>query len=256
MTELAELLRLGEAALWQGALVFLRVGAMAAVLPGFGGEAVPMRVRLTLALAFTAIVGPAVPAPASAEPEIGVFLRYLATETLAGLALGLGVRLLVLALQTAGSIAANVTSLSQLLGGAQAEPLPAIGQVLTIGGLALAMMAGLHVRLAELMILSYTILPAGLFPEAAVMSDWGVAQVAGAFWLAFTLAAPFVMLSMLYNLTLGAINKAMPQLMVAFVGAPVITLGGLALLAASAPLMLSVWLEALHLFLGNPAAAR
>jgi flagellar biosynthetic protein FliR len=118
------------------------------------------------------------------------------------------------------------------------------------------MMAGLHVRLAELMILSYAILPAGLFPAAAVMSDWGVAQVARAFWLAFTLAAPFVILSMLYNLALGAINKAMPQLMVAFVGAPVITLGGLALLAASAPLMLSVWLEALHLFLGNPAAVR
>ncbi|KPQ20215.1 MAG: export protein, family 1, partial [Rhodobacteraceae bacterium HLUCCA24] len=142
MSDLAALLQLGETALWQGALVFLRVGAMAAVLPGFGAEAVPMRVRLALALAFTAIVAPAAPVAAPSTPEAGVFLRFLATETLAGLALGLGVRLLVLALQTAGSIAANATSLSQLLGGAQAEPLPAIGQVLTIGGLALAMMAG------------------------------------------------------------------------------------------------------------------
>lgn len=256
MTELSALLDLGEAALWQGALVFLRVGAMAAVLPGFGGQAVPMRVRLALALAFTAIVAPAAPVYAQATPDPGIFLRFLATETLAGLALGLGIRLFVLALQTAGSIAANATSLAQLLGGAQAEPLPAIGQVLTVGGLALAMMAGLHVRLAELMILSYAFLPAGLFPDAAAMSSWGVAQVARAFWLAFTLAAPFVILSMLYNLAIGAINKAMPQLMVAFVGAPVITLGGLALFSVAAPLMLSVWLEALHLFLSDPAAAR
>ncbi|RBI84632.1 type III secretion protein [Rhodosalinus halophilus] len=252
MNEATELARLLEPMLWQAALVFLRVGAIAAVLPGFGNEAVPMRIRLALALAFTAIVAPAAPIETDAEPALGPFLRFLTTETLTGLALGLGLRLMVLALQTAGAIAANATSLSQLLGGAQAEPIPAIGQVLTIGGLALAMMAGLHVRLAEFMILSYGLLPAGQFPDAAAFAAWGTGRVARAFWLAFTLAAPFVILSMLYNLALGAINKAMPQLMVAFVGAPVITLGGLALFAVAAPLMLSVWLDALHLFLETP----
>lgn len=252
MNALAELAGLAEDVLWQGAVVFLRVGAMAAVLPGFGNRMVPLRVRLALALAFTAVVAPAAPPLAAAQPELGRLLRLLATETLAGLALGLGLRLFVMALQTAGAIAANATSLSQLLGGAQTEPLPAIGQALTVGGLALAMLAGLHVRLAEFMLLSYEILPAGRFPAAAMMAEWGAARVARAFWLAFTLAAPFVILSMLYNLALGAINKAMPQLMVAFVGAPVITLGGLALFAVAAPVMLSVWLDALLAFLADP----
>ena len=252
MTIPAELLALAEEALWQGLLVFLRIGAMVAVLPGFGAQPVPARIRLATALAFTAVVAPAVPDLAEQPGDFGLYLRFLATETLSGLALGLGVRLLALALQTAGSIAANATSLSQLLGGAQTEPMPAIGQVLILGGLALAMMSGLHVRLAELMILSYGLLPAGQFPDAALMGGWGVERAAQAFWLAFTLAAPFVILSMLYNLALGAINKAMPQLMVAFVGAPVITLGGLALLALSAPLMLSVWRDALMQFLANP----
>ncbi|MFC3118840.1 flagellar biosynthetic protein FliR [Jhaorihella thermophila] len=38
--------------------------------------------------------------------------------------------------------------------------------------------------------------------------------------LPFSLSAPFVIASLLYNLTLGAINRAMPQLMVTLVGAP------------------------------------
>jgi flagellar biosynthetic protein FliR len=44
----------------------------------------------------------------------------------------------------------------------------------------------------------------------------------------------------------------MPTLMVAFVGAPAITLGGLALLAVSAPIMLAVWGEAALALLAAP----
>ena len=84
------------------------------------------------------------------------------------------------------------------------------------------------------------------------MSSWGVAQIANAFALAFTLAAPFVILSVIYNIALGAINKAMPQLMVAFIGAPVITAGGLFVLMLAAPFMLEVWLSALDNFLASP----
>ena len=49
--------------------------------------------------------------------------------------------------------------------------------------------------------------------------------MAASFALALSLAAPFVIASLLYNVALGVINKAMPQLMVAFVGAPAITCG-------------------------------
>lgn len=44
----------------------------------------------------------------------------------------------------------------------------------------------------------------------------------------------------------------MPQLMVAFIGAPVITLGSMALLILTSPVMLSVWIATVDLFLSNP----
>lgn len=236
---------------WHGALVFLRVGALVSLLPAVGEQSVPLRIKLAVAVVFTVIVAPALD-PGTGSPTLPVLLRLALTETLLGLVLGLVLRLFVLALQTAGSIAAQSTSLAQILGGAAAEPIPAMGYVLVLGGLALATLSGLHVEAARFLILSYALFPMGQLPDAEVFSAWGVARVAQAFALAFTLAAPFVIAALVYNLALGFINRAMPQLMVAFVGAPVITWGGLFLLCVGAPLILTVWSEALLSFLASP----
>ncbi|MFL4469480.1 flagellar biosynthetic protein FliR [Tateyamaria armeniaca] len=255
MNNVEEFLALTQSQLWLGFIVFLRVAAASALLPGFGEQSLPMRIKLAVAVAFTVIVSAAL---SVAPPvfSVGSLALLGATETLAGVLIGLGVRLFILALQTAGAIAAQSTSLSQILGGAAIEPLPAMGYVLTIGAIALAVMAGLHVKAAQLLIHSYVLLPMGLFSSGSDVADWGLSQVARAFELAFVLAAPFVLMSVLYNLALGVINKAMPQLMVAFVGAPVITLGGLFLLFLAAPTMLGAWLSALDHFMANPFGAR
>jgi len=251
MQDLGQIMELTNSLLWQGFAVFLRVSALVSLLPAFGERTVPARVKLGLAFAFTMAITPAVSPPAMA-PQFDSIVWFILTEITAGILLGIGLRLFVLALQTAGSIAAQSTSLAQVLGGAVAEPVPAMGQILVMGGLALALMGGLHVRVAEMVILSYDMLPMGRLPSGADVSEWGVDQIRRAFSLAFTLAAPFVVLSVLYNVALGVINKAMPQLMVAFVGAPVITAGGLLLLCLAAPILLATWLDALNTFIQNP----
>ncbi|WP_300033242.1 flagellar biosynthetic protein FliR [uncultured Roseobacter sp.] len=251
MTASGELLALLSAQVWHGFAVFLRVGALVAMLPAFGEQSIPARVKLAVALAFTFITAPAL-AQISPPESFGTLGLMVMSESLAGLAIGIGVRLFVLALQTAGSIAAQSTSLSQVLGGAAVDPLPAMGYILIVGGLALAVMTGLHVKAALLIILSYDFIPFGQFASASDLTDWGVEQIAHAFALAFTLAAPFVILSVVYNLALGAINKAMPQLMVAFVGAPLITAGGLALLMIAAPSILAAWTDAMDHYLADP----
>lgn len=250
---LADLLGLANVMLWQGFVVFLRVGPIMSLLPAFGEQSVPPRIKLALGLCFTAIAAPGAPA-AELLPVSGVAMLLL-SETIIGLAIGISIRMFIFALQMAGSIAAQATSLAQVFGGAAGEPMPAMGHILVTAGLALAVMNGLHVRIAELLIFSYGPFPVGQFPDASSLSNWGQNQVSRAFSLAFTLAAPFVILSLLYNLTLGVINRAMPQLMVAFVGAPLITAGGLLLLLIVAPLMLTVWENALEMFLTNPFEA-
>lgn len=239
--------------LWIGLIVFLRVGAAMVALPGLGEQTVPVRLRLVLSLMLTAVILPAASAQiAPPPPGLPVLARAILSESVNGLLLGLWLRLFIHALQTAGSIAAQSTSLAQLLGNSAADPMPAIGHILTVAGLALLMSTGFHVKAAAFFVLSYELLPALHFPDPATVAEAGRNRIAQCFALAFTLAAPFVILSALYNLTLGFINKAMPQLMVAFVGAPVITFGSIALLLLTAPLMLSVWLSAVDAFLSSP----
>lgn len=236
---------------WHVAIVFFRVSALVSVLPAFGASTLPTRIKLVAAFSFTAIVAPAVPTVPEPEGLAGLALFAVAEATI-GLAMGLGIRLLVLALQTAGSIAGQSTSLSQIFGTAGMDPIPAMGQVLVFAALALAIFAGLHIRAAEFLILSYDMLPIGQFPDPAGLSQWGIRQIARSFSLAFVLAVPFVITAVIYNLALGAINRAMPQMMVAFVGAPLITFGGLFLLFVASPMLLTVWIDALMGFFENP----
>lgn len=254
MTDLLPLLTLLldqiESSLAVAVPVFLRIGAAMALLPAFGEQVVPLRIRLVLTLAFTMVVAPVVTAAFGPDPSLSP--QALVTEPLAGLAIGLGVRLFIHALQIAGAIAANAMSLSQLFASAGAEPQPTVTSLLTVAGLALAVSGGLHLRVTEMFVLSYGPLPPAQFPDPAHLADWTLQGIRSAFSLAFSLAAPFVIAAMVYNVALGAINRAMPQLMVSFVGAPALTLGGLALLALAAPTMLMIWQTALTAFLTNP----
>jgi len=239
------------ASFWHFAIVFLRVGAMTSVLPAFGEQYVPMNIKLAIAVAFTFVVAPAL--PLFPEPTSPLHFAGLATsEAIVGLALGMSVRLFLMGLQIAGTIAAQSTSLSQVLGNIGADSLPAMGAVLLVSGLALAVMMGLHVRVAEFLIYSYQIFPLGDYPAPAGFSEWGIHRIARAFYMAFTLAAPFLITAVIYNLALGVINRAMPQLMVFFVGAPVITFGGLFILMVASPMILDVWMREMMTFFTDP----
>jgi flagellar biosynthetic protein FliR len=253
MSNLAALLELTEDVLWMHFLVFLRVAPAVSLFPGFGEQSVPMRIKLGLAVMLTVITAPAIfPSLTTQVIDPSALGWIVVAEAVTGLMIGLGIRLFILALQTAGTIAAQSTSLAQIVGSAGIEPMPSMGHLLILGGIALAMMMGLHVRLAELVILTYALFPVAQFPDVSAVSDWGVRQVTNTFALAFSLAAPFVIVSVLYNLTLGIINRAMPQMMVVFVGAPVITGAGVALLLVMAPVMLSIWVEELGHFMVDP----
>lgn len=249
IAQLLQVAGLAQGGLWPAALVFLRVGAAMALMPAFGEQVVPVRVRLALAVAFTAVLLPAVIGTMQSLPDL---LFAAAVEVLAGLGLGLGLRLFVLALQTTAAIVAQTTSLSQLFAGATPEPQPAIGNLLTIASLALAVQAGLHVRAARVLVMSYDIWPPGRFPSAADLAHWGLDRVAAATVLALSLAAPFVIGSVIYNVALGVINRGMPQMPVLLVGAPLMTGAALVLIALTTPLILALWLQGFNAFLANP----
>lgn len=245
--QLTEVFGMAEGAIWQAALVFLRIGAAAFLIPGLGEQSLPQRIRLAAALAMTAVVAPGVaPMPEAPGPQA------LLSEAMTGLVLGLGLRLLVMALQTAGTIAAQSVSLAQMFAGTGPEPQPIVANLLVMAGIALFVALGGLERSVALMLMSYEMVPLGALPDPARLAGWGIGRIAGLFALAFALAAPFVLAALLYNLALGLMNRVMPTLMVSFVGAPALSLGGLVLLALASPLVLEVWRDAMDRALVAP----
>lgn len=237
---------------WFG--IFVRVAAVAFLLPGIGERAVPARIKLGGAIALSVIVAPMVmgqiPGVLPTPVETG---RIVATEAMAGLFIGVSIRILIFVIQIAGTIASQSFSVSQMFGGvAGPEPEPIIASFLTMAVIALALAAGLHVKIALALAASYTIAPFGLALDSADVATWASSSGRAAFDMAIGLALPFVLLSFVYNLSLGAINRAMPQLMVAFVGAPAITGMGIGLLMLATPVILHVWLDRLDLVLASP----
>lgn len=252
MIELASILAPSMALiLSQMMIVFARVGSAIVVLPGIGSAMIPARIRLAVAVCLAAVI-----APIGIETKEQISTLLIISEAAIGVFFGLLIRLLAMALQLAGAIAAQSSSLSQIFGGAAGvDPQPAIGHVLSLGGVSLAMGMGLPLYVVGYFAQSYVLLPVGAFLSAQTVAEIGLGRVVDMFELGFALAMPFVVASLLYNVTLGFINKAMPQLMVSFVGAPAITLGGLGLLAIAAPFLLSHWMSA-FLDIGFGIAAR
>jgi flagellar biosynthetic protein FliR len=244
MTEsLADLIDWTEAHLWLGFAVLLRIGAMMAFLPAFGEQAVPARVKAGLTVALTVLVAPAVAGQISAPPLRPSLLGLiLMAEVVTGLLFGLILRLAIMALATAGALIAQGLALAQMFGaGPAAEPLPVFSHLLVGAGLALAAALGLHVEAVGFILGSYSLVPFALVPGSGIVLEEAVNAIAKSFGSALVLAAPFLIGSLVYNLAIGVINRAMPQLMVTFIGAPFLTLGGLAMLALTAPFALSHW---------------
>lgn len=253
---LSELLGILPETILATALVFSRIAGAVSVLPAFGEQAVSTRIKLGAAIAFTILVGPLNWGDAVDKVADGFNLVLLASETLVGLLVGLSLRILIIALQVAGTIASQAISLSQIFGaGVGPEPQPAYSSLLVIAGLAFAAMAGLHVKVVLLFSVSYDVFPMGGLSEPSRVAEWGVRHVAQMFAIGLTLAAPFVLAATIYNLSLGFISRAMPQLMVAFVGAPAISLAGLVLFMLAAPIMITIWYQIFDAQLLSPDLA-
>ena len=237
--------------MWVFVLVFSRIGSAVSVLPLFGSQAVPMRVRLAIALVLSYVLTWTL--SIHDTPDVTrIDLFDIVSEMLIGLALGLFVRLILISIQMAGTMAAQSTSLSQVFGTASSEPMPALGHLFTYGSVAMLAAVGFHLEIIDYLNQFYQVVPMTSEIPIADFAEWIIGVVQLCFELAFVLALPFFSISLLYNVSIGFINKAMPQLMVAFVGAPLITLMSLALMALLTPVIFTLWHSNLSSLLSNP----
>ncbi|MEA2939224.1 MAG: flagellar biosynthesis protein FliR, partial [Alphaproteobacteria bacterium] len=210
-------------------LVFARVGTMVMLLPGLGELAVPVRVRLTVALVLAAVLLPLHRGAydldlRSFAPVVGL----LGQEMFVGAVLGLTARLMISGLQVAGSVIAQqlglgfVTAVDPTMG----QQSVIVANFLTMLGVTLVFAADLHHLVIAALNDSYALFRPGEVPLLGDVAAHTSRTVTAAFRIGIQLSAPFIVFGLLFNLGLGVLSRLMPQMQVFFVGVPLSILVG------------------------------
>lgn len=224
-------------------LVFARIGTMVMLLPGLGEVSVPVRVRLTVALALTALLLPLHRSAYHLDlKSFGPVLLILGQEMLIGFVLGMTARLAMSAVQVAGTVIAHQVGLSfatavDPMHGGHSE---IVSTFLSVLAVTLIFATDLHHLVIAALHDSYTLFAPGAILPTGDMAALTTQTVAAAFRIGVQLAAPFLVFGLLFNLGLGVLSRLMPQMQVYFVGMPLsIWLGLLILLTVLGALMAS-----------------
>lgn len=227
-------------------LVFARVGALALLLPGVGEGAVPPRIRLAFAFLFALVLYPVVRAHLPPVPDtVGGIGAAVGIEVLIGLGLGSLLRLFTMALAVAGEVVSIQTTLSfaQTTNPMLAQPTATLATFLSVLGLTLVFATDLHQVFIAGVARSYDLFaPARGVP----VRDLGALMVRSfgqVFAIGIQLAAPVIVFSLVFNIAVGLVGRAMPQFQVFFVATPLAVLLGLSVFAVSLGVLGLVWTD-------------
>ena len=239
-------------------LGFARIGAMVMMLPGLGEMTVSPRVRLTIALALTAVILPL--HRGDYQIDLHAFIPVLVTfgeELLIGAVLGLLARLTIAALQIAGSVVAQQMGLGFVtaVDPTQGQQGMIVGNFLSVLGITLIFATDLHHLVIAALNDSYSLFKPGEIPVIGDVANAMSGGITGAFRIGVQLAAPFLVFGLLFNLGLGVLSRLMPQMQVFFIGMPLSILVGFLILLLVVGAMMMTFLDyvegVLHLLAPN-----
>jgi flagellar biosynthesis protein FliR len=228
-------------------LVFARVGTMVMLLPGLGETNVSARARLTMALLLAAVLVPLHRDAYHVDLRtFGPVLALLGQELFVGAVLGLTARLMISALQVAGSVVAQqlglgfVTAVDPTMG----QQGVLVANFLTLLGITLIFATDLHHLVIGALNDSYSLFQPGEMPLLGDVAALTTRTVAAAFRIAIQLSAPFIVFGLLFNVGLGVLSRLMPQMQVFFIGLPLSILVGLLILFLVLGAMMGVFIGA------------
>ena len=231
---------------WQGALIFARIGAILLMLPGVGESYVPPRIRLSLALLFSLVLWPLVVGSLPALPAtLGGLAGWIIREVLVGLAIGALLRSFLTVLATAGEVVALQTTLAfaQTANPMQAQPGSTISAFLMLLGTTLIFATNTHHLFIAGLVGSYELIAPVRPLVTEDFATLAVRTVGDAFMLGVQLSAPVLVFAIIFNLASGLVGRVMPAFQVYFAAAPLSIILGLSIFALSLGVMGTVFID-------------
>jgi flagellar biosynthetic protein FliR len=233
----------GQIIVW--VLVFVRTGAFFMGIPLFAGKMLPTKAKISFGLLLSLMINPLVPAELSLATNFAGAILLALNEVCIGLLLAMSVRMIFFAVELAGYLisyeiglmASN--SVNPLLGSSDAT----ITTLLFYFSMLVFFVAGIHYDVLKAFIMSFEILPIGSFLLSINPMSQFVGEVSRVFLIGTLMAAPFIALNFLVNVTFAVLGKAVPKMNVFMTSFSVRILGGMVLLVASLLLITSYILD-------------
>ncbi|WP_337266117.1 flagellar biosynthetic protein FliR [Oryzifoliimicrobium ureilyticus] len=212
-------------------LVFCRIGGCVMVMPGFSSARVAPQMRVFLAAGLSISILPVLwdtvyPAARTSSP---LFIELIFSESLIGVMFGMLARLYTVGLQFAATIIATMIGFSQPAGMDIFEDTmeSALSGFITFCGLMMLFMMDFHHIIFSALIDSYTSMPfgGGTTMRGTLISFTDTLE--STTFVMLRLASPFLIFGLMFNISIGFINKLAPQIPVYFISTPYLLMGGL-----------------------------
>lgn len=237
-------------------MVFLRLGAALMLMPGFMSSYINTNVRLSIALALSVVLMPAVSAQLPAAPtDTLTFITYVLQEITIGIFFGVIMQVFYAALSLAGSLAGQAIGFgnAQIFDPTFQTQSIVVETFLSIIALTVIFITDIHHLMISAVIDSYHLFPVGAALPWGDFANQLSTSLNASFIMGFKLGAPFVAFTIVFYTGMGLVSRLMPQLNIFFLSLPLQIYLGLGLLFITTPMMI-LWFsqyydEGLHLFL-------
>ncbi|GGY50903.1 flagellar biosynthetic protein FliR [Parvularcula lutaonensis] len=235
-------------------LTFARIGTICMLMPGLGESYVSPRIRLGIAASISLIISVTVAHRLPFLNGFGEVIFAMISEIVAGLIFGGAMRMFLAAPQIAGQMTSQLTSLSNIFasGAPLMEASSILGAWFVVGAILFTFVSGMHYLMIDALAISYNVIPLGGFPNMGDAAEGLVKVFAGVFALGVQMAAPFILLSLIFNLGVGLTNRMLASLPLYFVAMPISILGGMYVLAYAIGPVLAAFRAAFSTWLTAP----
>ena len=202
-------------------LVLARVGGMMSIAPIYGSRSVPVRIRALLAIGISMLITPVQATTAPEDPENIVNLTItLAGEASLGLALGLGVFILLAGIQLAGQMIGHLSgmALADVIDPSLDLSVPVFSRFLDVTTMAVFVIIGGHRYVMAALLDTFAWSPPGQGVLGMGVVDALTDILTQSFSLGIRAAAPAIVALLLSVIVTGLISRTLPQLNVLAIG--------------------------------------
>ncbi|AKK20384.1 flagellar type III secretion system protein FliR [Candidatus Liberibacter africanus] len=213
-------------------LIVCRIGSCMMLLPGLSMAYIPMQVRLCFAMAFSIVLLPFLWDTIDIQnfEDRSYYLKLVMLELFLGCVYGLSIRVYTLGLQFVGGVISTAIGLNlqPSMGISDSMSETPFSSFIGIIGLLALWVTDFHHYIFEALVKSYGTIAIGKEVDFNGIFFSFVDMLRMTFIIMLRLSGPFLFFCIVFNISIGLLNKLVPQIPVYFISTPyLIGLGSL-----------------------------